>query len=533
MDNRDLGVEMSDIEKNLIKVLKAAVGKDHVLTDQESLSFYSMDVYRSIETPIAVIKPGSAEELQEAVRVTTGLDVAVITRGGGASYTDAYLPATAQSIIIDTSRLNKIIEINEEDMFITVEPGVTWAEMAAALAERNLRTPFWGPFSGLKATVGGSTSQNSVSMGTSRYGGSPESVLCYDVVLASGEILKTGSSSMEKSTPFFRHYGPDLTGLFSGDAGALGIKASITLRLIKLPSHSLTCSYGFKSYDAMSQAMAAAAREESVSSNWGLDPKLQQGQLGSTSIADAFKAAFAVLRTARNPLEAILQLFKMAIAGKRFLTGYDYSAHFVVEGHSMSEVKSKLAQTRKAVSSFGTEIANTIPTVLGAMPFMPLYPILGPQGERWVPMHGLLSFSKMQEMHNRLMDLYEEKKDAMEECSVYAGAMYMTYSTHSFLYEVALYWQDERTVYHKLYLDQEYLDMLPTYPENKEGRALVAELRASIQDIYSDLGAVHFQVGKSYPYQKGRQALASDALKSIKQSLDPKNLMNPGALGIE
>ena len=75
--------------------------------------------------------------------------------------------------------------------------------------------------------------------------------------------------------------------------------------------------------------------------------------------------------------------------------------------------------------------------------------------------------------------------------------------------------------------------MLPTYPENTEGRALVAELRASIQDIYSDLGAVHFQVGKSYPYQKGRQALASDALKSIKQSLDPKNLMNPGALGIE
>ena len=190
------------------------------------------------------------------MRVATGLDVAVITRGGGASYTDAYLPATAQSLIIDTSRLNKIIEINEEDMFITVEPGVTWAEMAAALAERNLRTPFWGPFSGLKATVGGSTSQNSVSMGTSRYGGSPESVLCYDVVLASGEILKTGSSSMEKSTPFFRYYGPDLTGLFSGDAGSLGIKASITLRLIKLPSHSLTCSYGFKSFDAMSQAMA-------------------------------------------------------------------------------------------------------------------------------------------------------------------------------------------------------------------------------------------------------------------------------------
>ena len=203
---------MSEANKNVVKVLKAAVGKDNVLTDQESLSFYSMDVYRSIETPIAIVQPGSIEELQEAVRVTTGLGVAIVTRGGGASYTDGYLPTTAESVIVETSRLNKIIEINEEDMFITVEPGVTWAEMADALGESNLRTPFWGPFSGLKATVGGSTSQNSVSMGTSRYGGSPESILCYDIVLANGDILKTGSSAMEQSSPFFRHYGPELTG---------------------------------------------------------------------------------------------------------------------------------------------------------------------------------------------------------------------------------------------------------------------------------------------------------------------------------
>ena len=60
---------MSESNKNVVKVLKAAVGKDNVLTDQESLSFYSMDVYRSIETPIAVVQPGSIEELQEAVRV--------------------------------------------------------------------------------------------------------------------------------------------------------------------------------------------------------------------------------------------------------------------------------------------------------------------------------------------------------------------------------------------------------------------------------------------------------------------------------
>ena len=523
---------MSQSKTDLVSVLGAAIGKKYVLTDQESLEFYSMDIYRSIEVPIAILQPGSVEELQEVVRVATGLDIAVVARGGGASYTDGYLPTTSESIIIDTTRLNKIVEINEEDMYVIVESGVTWAEMYEALSTKNLRTPFWGPFSGLKATVGGSTSQNSLSMGTSAYGGSPESILCYDIVLPHGELLKTGSSAMKNSQPFFRHYGPDLTGLFSGDAGALGVKARITLRLIRHPSHTLTCSFGFKDYTSMSQGMAAAAREQSVSSNWGLDPQLQQGQLGSTTAKDAIQAAFAVLRTTRNPFEAIIQLGKMALAGKRFLTGFDYSAHFVVEGYSTAEVKSKLAQTRKAVGPHGTEIANTIPTVLGAMPFMELYPILGPQGERWVPMHGIVSFSKMQALHDSLMALYEENKEKMDALSLVPGAMFMSYSTHGFLYEPVLYWHDDRSLYHSKYLPQEYLDMLPTYQANPEGRALVAEIRSKIQEIFLDLGAVHFQVGKSYPYQKGRQAEAASALQDLKKSLDPKNLMNPGALGL-
>ena len=523
---------MSEDREDVIKVLKAAIGEHYVLTDDHSLEFYSMDVYRSFEIPIAIVQPGNIGELQETVRIASGLGVSIVTRGGGASYTDAYLPTDPNSIIIDTSRLNKIVEINEEDMFVTVEAGVTWAEMSAALAEKNLRTPFWGPFSGLKATIGGSTSQNSVSMGSGIYGGSAESILCYEVVLANGQMIKTGSLSMENSSQFFRNYGPDLTGIFSGDAGALGVKAKITMRLIKLPSHTLTCSFGFKNYNSMSQGMAAVAREQSISSNWGLDPKLQRGQLGKVTFMDSIRAAFAVLKTARNPLEAIIQLIKMALAGKRFLTGFDYSAHFVAEGYSTAEVKSKLAQTRKVISPFGTEIANTIPTVMGAMPFMPLHPILGPQGERWVPMHGLLPFSKMQKMHDRIEELYAEKKEAMEQHSVEAGTMFVTYSTHAFLYEVALYWKDDRSIYHKTYLDQDYLDTLPTHDANPAGRALIVELKTRVQEIYSSLGAVHFQVGKSYPYQNGRQAEAAKALQDIKKSLDPNNIMNPGALGL-
>ena len=73
---------MSQAEKEAISVLTAVIGEKYVLTDQKSVEFYSMDVYRSLEVPIAVVQPGSVEELQEVIRVATGLGIAIVTRGG-------------------------------------------------------------------------------------------------------------------------------------------------------------------------------------------------------------------------------------------------------------------------------------------------------------------------------------------------------------------------------------------------------------------------------------------------------------------
>ncbi len=513
-----------------LKRLNDLVGTDHVLTDAADLEFFAMDVYRSHALPLAVIQPGTVEELCAVVKLAAESDLAVVARGGGASYTDGYLPLSEQSLLLDTSRLNRITQINEKDMYVTVECGVTWAELDKALKAKGLRAPFYGPFSGLKATVGGSTTQGSLSMGTGTYGSSADSVLGFEIVLASGELLRTGAHAAANGTPFFRHYGPDLTGLFTNDAGAMGVKARITLRLITRPAFNATCSFGFKDFQSMAAGMAACARIGVADVNWGLDPGLQQGQLARTSAADARRAAIAVFKNSRNVFEGAWRLLKLAVAGKRFFGAYPYSAHFVVDGPSRAVVKSKLAVLRETGNQFGDEIAATAPTVIIAMPFIPLYPILGPKGERWVPQHGIMPFSKTDEFFTKLQKLYARHEGEMAAHKITKAAMFMTVSNHAFLYEPVFYWHDSRTTYHNRYLPAEYLATLPTYEENPAARELVEKLRGEIQDLFSEVGAIHLQVGKTYPYLRGRQPAATELVSSIKRAVDPATMMNPGAL---
>ena len=520
------------MNEQILQELSGLLGGEHVVMDDAERRYFTMDVYNAREMPLAVIRPGTVEELQAAARIALCNDVALVPRGGGASYTDGYLPATARSLLVDTSRLNRIVEINATDMYVTVEPAVTWERLNAALARERLRTPFWGPFSGLKATVGGSTSQNSASMGTGNYGVSAESVLSFDVVLGTGELLRTGSASISTSTPFFRWYGPDLTGLFTGDTGAMGIKARITLRLIRRPPKTGAASFGFDSFDGMAAGMSAVARLGVVADNYGLDPKLQQGQLTKTNTSDAARAVWNVARGSSNPLEAASRLTRMALAGKRFFGGFSHSAHYVVEAHSAAEVKARLKLVREIMRPHGTEVANTVPTVLRSMPFIPMYSVLGVKGERWVPIHGIMPFSRVGEFRRRLENLYEENAARMRDLRVDKGAMFMTISSNAFLYEPVFYWEDSQTVFHKRFMPQDYLKTLPEHGENLEGRALVEELRQKIMDIFWQVGAIHLQVGKTYPYLRGRQPEAERLLRGFKDGVDPGNLMNPGALGL-
>jgi FAD/FMN-containing dehydrogenase len=527
-----MNAELSPQLPALLSQLESLLGRDNVVTDETERRFYSTDIYKEGRLPVAVLRPASTADVSQIVQLASTRGLSVVPRGGGASYTDGYAPAENDCLLIDTSRMDQIVEINTRDMYVVVQVGVTWARLNEALQAQGLRTPFYGPFSGLAATVGGSLSQNSVTWGTGVFGISGETPLGVEVVLGNGEVVRTGSWGAANSVPFLRSYGPDLTGLFMGDCGALGVKTSVALRLMKRNSHVMGLSFGFKDFRSMALGMEAAAKEGLNLTNFGLDPALQQGQLGKADAATAMQSALAVFRTSRNVLDGTRQVLKMAFAGRGFLSGAVFSAHWIVDGIDDASCRAAVARLRSALQPYGAEVPATVPTVANAMPFMPLYNVRSPLGERWVPVHGILPFSRVEAFRADLSAYYDKHAEDMKRLKIRYGAMFMTVGTNAFLYEPVFYWEDVTNITQERLLPEGYAATLPKFADNPDGRRLVDEMKHGIADLFQRHGAAHLQIGKFYPYMRGRDPSTAKLIRDIKQLVDPRGRLNPGALGL-
>ena len=518
-----------------VKQFESILDSSRVLTSEEDRQFYSQDIFNQGETVQAVLQPASVEELAAAVKAATSAGMAVFPRGGGMSYTDGYLPTVGNAVTIDTQKMNQIVEINTEDMYVTVQPGVTWEELDLALKEKGVRTPFWGPFSGKFATVGGSVTQNSVSYGSGDAGPAGDSLTGFEIVTANGDVIKTGSGGGEHGKPFYRHFGPDLTGLFSGDAGALGIKATISLRLMKRKPEVMCFSYNFDTFDAMGKAASAVAREGIVTESFGIDPELNKTNLGRTENAgmgQALKNVLAIGAAGRNPISGLAQMIKVAMAGTSVFATDKYTYHFIVEGHDQASASAKAKLIRKHCDPLGMEVPNTVPATFRANPWQPMNNIiLHPTGMRWVPCHGVVSFSRLQAFHDDLTAFYASYEKEMQEKKVIKAAMFTT-AMNGFLYEPVFYWEDNRELFHNRVIDAEFLPVFQNFETNMAGRELVTKMKSEIIDLFHKHGAIHFQVGKVYPLLRNRNSAAVSLLRSVKAHVDPKNLINPGALGL-
>ena len=514
--------------------LRECIGSEAVLDNPESLALFGQDVSGDAHPPVLIARPGDTESLVQAVRFAAQHDLYLVPRGGGMSYSSGYVCPRERLLCIDTSAMNRLLEVNMQDMYVTAEVGCTWHDLHEAIEPLGVRTPFWGTLSGLKASIGGGLSQNSIFWGSGRHGASADSVLSLDVVLASGQVLSTGANSKSGGSPFFRHYGPDLTGLFTSDTGALGIKATATLRLLPVQPGKAFSSFEFDDHMGMIEAMSEVSRQALAEACFGFDPTLQAMRMKRVSLLEDVKTLGKVMKAQEGTLKGIREGIRIAGSGRGFMKGVRYSAHFTVE--EATEAVADGANQRIAeicVASGGREIENSIPKIARALPFPPLNSMIGPGGERWLPVHGLVPHSKACATLELLEALFEQNAGVMQAHDILHGYMFTYVGTSCFVIEPVFYWPDELNALHRLHVDDALLGRVNDYPPNQEARTEVMRLRREVVNLFERQGALHLQIGRTYPYMQGLRDTPRDLIKGLKRLLDPEGRINPGSLGLE
>ncbi|MEZ5499681.1 MAG: FAD-binding oxidoreductase [Steroidobacteraceae bacterium] len=512
--------------------LRQQLPGDVLITDQREREFFSQDVYRRGELPMAVLRPGSAEQLATALRALADSDVELVPRGGGMSYTDGYLPRSSNSVVIDLQRLDRVVEINLQDRYVTIECGATWKALNDALLPHGLRTPYWGPLSGLRSSIGGALSQGSIFLGAGTHGSVADSVIGLDVMLADGRQLRLGSHSIKNGAPFFRNFGPDLLGMFLSDTGALGIKTRATFKLLPVAPCVDHLSFSFAAPAELFAAMAELARKRVGSEIFAFDPGLQAQRMKRASLADDVKTLGKVVRAAGGAMKGLKAGAKLMLAGREFLPEEQFSLHLTVEGASKTVLAEAVALAREICGGAGSEVEASVPRVMRANPFAEVNSMLGPNGERWVPVHGIVPLSRGAWIFEQCEGVFARHAEAMNTFDIDHGYLSCTVGSSGLLLEPVMYWPAERLAFHERVLDADYLARLPSYPPNPQATAAVHALRADLATLFMEAGAVSFQIGKFYPYQQGLDPSARALLGELKQLLDPNGRMNPGSLGL-
>ncbi|MEV6878480.1 FAD-linked oxidase C-terminal domain-containing protein [Amycolatopsis sp. NPDC051128] len=231
--------------------LLATVPADRVLTDPDVLAAYCRDKADLCDagTPLAVVRPRSTAEVAATVRVAATHRVPVVPQGARTGLTGA-ANAVDGAFVVSLTGLDRILEIDPGEQIAVVQPGVVNAELRRAAAKEGLAY-LPDPGSWESSTIGGNVSTDAGGMCCVKYGVTGEYVLGLEVVLADGEILRCGRRTMKGVA------GYDLTGLFVGSEGTLGIITEITVRLRPAPPEARTMVAVYPTVPAAGRAVSS------------------------------------------------------------------------------------------------------------------------------------------------------------------------------------------------------------------------------------------------------------------------------------
>jgi glycolate dehydrogenase FAD-linked subunit len=244
------------LSASLAKELEQIVGADHVRRDVSSLAAYGVDALRIGHPADLVILPGSAQEIAAIARLCHEMRVPLVVRGAGTGYTGGAVP-TSGGIVLSVERLNRILEIDEENLLAVVQPAVITGKLQEAVEARGLFYPP-DPQSLKESSIGGNVAECAGGPRAFKYGVTKRYVLALQAVLPTGEIIRTGSKAVKNVV------GYDLTQLLVGSEGTLAIITEITVRLIPKPPAVATLRACFPDVPSAVRAVTELLRRRVV-----------------------------------------------------------------------------------------------------------------------------------------------------------------------------------------------------------------------------------------------------------------------------
>lgn len=244
------------LDPGLIGRLRERVGDTNLRLDFETLALYSQDALKKPHAPEAVVLPATTAEVAAVVRACADARVPIVPRGAGTGYTGGSVP-TAGGIVLSLERLDRILEIDEENLLAVVQPNVVTGRLQEAVERVGLFYPP-DPASLNRSVIGGNVAECAGGPRAFKYGTTKRYVLGLEAVLPTGDVVRTGSKTVKNVV------GYDLTQLLVGSEGTLAIITEIVLRLVPKPEARATLRATFASIEDAVGAVSALIRARVV-----------------------------------------------------------------------------------------------------------------------------------------------------------------------------------------------------------------------------------------------------------------------------
>lgn len=469
-------------EEMIRSELEDVVGPDHISVEESDKLVYStdwswmpqmwLDRGEPLRPPDYIVHPGSAEEISEIMKIANNYKIPVVPWGGGSGTQGGALPVYG-GILLDTKRLDEIIEIDEKSLTVTAQAGIILSQLEWTVNEKNLMLPHY-PASANCATLGGSLAPRGTGTMSTKYGKAEDMVLNMEIVLPNGDVIRT--------PPVPQHAaGPDWPRLFLGAEGTFGIITEATMRLDYLPE---------------SRLLRALLFEE-------LDHALEAGRLMMTRRLDPFVIRLYDPESTKSRVKKIL--------------GYEYDGAYMVVGFDGDPDIAALQEDK----------AMKICEALGARD-------LGREpGERWwthrydfyyppqsLKLPWMYGTTETITTYDNIQPLYWAVKNAVEANFADWNVQFIGHFSHWFHWGVMLY---SRFIIEEPPEDAQEALRLHNRVWNK-AMAAVIENGGMINEHHG----VGLKLGR---YMRRQHGEAWPFLQTLKGAIDPNGIMNPGKTG--